>query len=181
MNVRATYPIVNNQDVAFELPVDSDLVLKQAGPDDVGRISQVISDNLQHLLPYLRLEVVDTMIDSEKLAEEYDSGHTVDYLIMSSGEFSGMVGLHSRHEQLVKMGYWLAADRLGQGIATRSATRLRDYAFSELDISRLVLDIQCTNQPSKAVATRLGAVRAPFPTPKYETWIIERPENGQIG
>lgn len=57
-----------------------------------------------------------------------------------------------------EIGYWLAQQYWGWGLATEAATRFRDYAFQELHLFRVIALIQQGNQASKSVARKIGMV-----------------------
>lgn len=56
----------------------------------------------------------------------------------------------------IEIGYWLARDFWGQGLATEAALALRDHAFIALDLDRIISLIQPGNAASIAVAERIG-------------------------
>jgi ribosomal-protein-alanine N-acetyltransferase len=55
-----------------------------------------------------------------------------------------------------ELGYVIAPDARGRGVATASLRQLTDWAFAELDPMRLELLISVDNGASKAVAARCG-------------------------
>jgi ribosomal-protein-serine acetyltransferase len=58
-------------------------------------------------------------------------------------------------------GYWLDEHYEGQGIITRAAAALRDFAFQELGLQHLEIVCAPANHASQAVARKLGFVRQP--------------------
>jgi ribosomal-protein-alanine N-acetyltransferase len=59
-----------------------------------------------------------------------------------------------------ELGYDLRRDRWGRGFATEAASAVRDHAFGELGIDRLVSLIRVGNQASSRVAEKVGMRRA---------------------
>jgi RimJ/RimL family protein N-acetyltransferase len=59
----------------------------------------------------------------------------------------------------VELGYDLRSDYWGQGFATEAALAVRDFAFGELAIPRLISLIRPTNLASRRVAEKVGMVR----------------------
>jgi RimJ/RimL family protein N-acetyltransferase len=55
-----------------------------------------------------------------------------------------------------EIGYWVAKEARGKGVATRAVILLRDYAASELGLELIELIIHEGNAPSKRVAERTG-------------------------
>ncbi|GAA3357564.1 GNAT family protein [Saccharopolyspora gregorii] len=61
-----------------------------------------------------------------------------------------------REQLRAGVGYWLAADARGRGVATRSVRLLAAWAFDELGMLRLELTCDPANIPSRRVAERCG-------------------------
>lgn len=60
-------------------------------------------------------------------------------------------------EQAVgSVGYWLAADAQGRGIATRAVAAYLDHAFGPWGLRRMEIRAAVDNLPSRAIAERLG-------------------------
>lgn len=55
-----------------------------------------------------------------------------------------------------EVGYWVAADERGKGIATRAARAVCAFAFDDLGLQRMDLLAATTNPGSNGVARRLG-------------------------
>ena len=78
----------------------------------------------------------------------------------SSGKFVGCVGLWKPEGwPELELGYWLVEDAFGKGYATEAAIRSLQYAYNDLNVDTLVSYIDPANEPSIAVAERLGADR----------------------
>ncbi len=56
----------------------------------------------------------------------------------------------------VEIGYLLAKEYWGQGLATEAATASRDYGFEQLGLNRLISLIDPGNIASQKVATKVG-------------------------
>lgn len=59
----------------------------------------------------------------------------------------------------VELGYVVAREARGRGVATEALRLLTDWAFAELDTLRVELMISVENEPSKRVAEHVGYVR----------------------
>lgn len=76
-----------------------------------------------------------------------------------SHEFAGYAGLWFPHGwDDVEVGYGIAPQFRGLGLATEAARRVRDHGFGELGLPRLVSYINPINVTSIRVAEKLGAV-----------------------
>ncbi len=78
-----------------------------------------------------------------------------------TGAFLGLAGLVAiqRDANQAEIGYIVAAEARGRGIATRALTLVTDYALGEVGLDRVELLIDAGNAPSIRVAERCGYVR----------------------
>jgi RimJ/RimL family protein N-acetyltransferase len=75
----------------------------------------------------------------------------------ASGTFVGFCGLQPlRHHDLIEVGWWLARDRWGLGLATEAARAAVADGFTRLDLARIVAITRPANTRSRAVMARLG-------------------------
>jgi ribosomal-protein-serine acetyltransferase len=56
------------------------------------------------------------------------------------------------------IGYWLTAEYQGNGIMTKTARALTDYAIKELKLNRVVIKAAVENKKSRAIPEKLGFV-----------------------
>jgi RimJ/RimL family protein N-acetyltransferase len=79
----------------------------------------------------------------------------------ADGTFLGvaMAPLIARERGHAELGYVVAPEARGRGVAARALRLLTEWAFSELGAQRLELLIAVDNEPSKRVAERCGYVR----------------------
>lgn len=70
----------------------------------------------------------------------------------------GMCGLHhvSDSNRTAALGYWLARDATGTGLATRAGRLVLLWAVDHLGLRRIEVVIAVGNEASRAVARRLG-------------------------
>jgi RimJ/RimL family protein N-acetyltransferase len=79
-------------------------------------------------------------------------------VVDGDGSFLGL-GLAfdiDREGRQLELGYVVAPDARGRGVATESLRLLTDWAFEELDALRIALWISAENEASKRVATNAG-------------------------
>src|SRR6266480_5570973 len=77
----------------------------------------------------------------------------------SDGMLVGYCGfLHQEvdGEKEIEIGYRLHPDYWNRGIATEAARKVRDHAFSDLELPRVISLIHCDNTPSRRVAEKIG-------------------------
>jgi ribosomal-protein-serine acetyltransferase len=175
MNVIDGLATVSFAEAPLVLPIGRELELRKVTVKDEAIVSRLMQDNLQHLGPTLDWDIRgDT---SSGALVEFKASHderAIDYRMVHLGQFVGLVSLHSRRNDVARMGCWIAAQEQGKGIATRSACALRDAAFDLFGLRALVLDIRMQNHRSFQVAKRLGASPTVLGLPGVETWLITR-------
>jgi RimJ/RimL family protein N-acetyltransferase len=66
------------------------------------------------------------------------------------------IELRARPAPHGELGYWVAADERGQGVATRAVRLLAEWGLETLDLPRLEIHLLPENQPSRRVARRAG-------------------------
>ena len=81
------------------------------------------------------------------------------YAVEVGGVLVGGTGYHRRiGPGGVEIGYWVAADRQGEGIATRSVHLLAAAALARPDVDRVEIRHDVTNVASRRVCERSGFV-----------------------
>jgi RimJ/RimL family protein N-acetyltransferase len=141
------------------------LVIRCWEPRDAPLVHTAILDNLDHLKPWMpwahdEPKSLEQRIDLlRQFRGKFDLGEDFTYAIFNSDESEvlGGTGLHTRQGKgLREIGYWIRADRTGQGYATESTAALVKVAF-EVDQARRV-EIRCdpVNEISAAIPRKLG-------------------------
>ncbi len=85
-------------------------------------------------------------------------GQRLTWFIWYDDRIVGSVGLVrvDAHNRSGEIGYWLSRQVQGRGIMTRAVAALVRYAFTSLELHRLVIKAPVENHRSRAVAERLG-------------------------
>jgi len=78
----------------------------------------------------------------------------------ATGEFLGIGSLVNRSPDTVEIGWWVAPDRWGQGIATELAAAVLDEALAVKGIRRVVAGHQDGNDASGRVMIKIGMSHA---------------------
>jgi ribosomal-protein-alanine N-acetyltransferase len=92
-------------------------------------------------------------------ADKRTRGEEHIFAIEYAGEVIGAVGLERRgHEDrdTYELGYWIAEDRWGRGLASEAAARVVRYAFEELGVVRLTSGHFDENPASGKVLEKCG-------------------------
>ena len=91
------------------------------------------------------------------------AGESIAFAIeeVATGLFAGTVGLlrFNWEEHRGEIGYWLAPDGRGRGLASRAVRLVAPWGITELGLGRLALHTDVDNPGSQAVAERAGFTR----------------------
>jgi ribosomal-protein-serine acetyltransferase len=90
--------------------------------------------------------------------EQFASNHGFSAAIWADGCIAGVVGIHRVDwpARKAEIGYWLAREFQGRGIATAAARAVNQHALVELELNRMEIHCAVGNTRSSAIAKRLG-------------------------
>lgn len=141
------------------------LVLRCWDPADAPLLQDAINSSLDHLLPWIcwaHGKPVDIQTRVEWLRAmraAFDRDEDYVYGIFDAGETRvlGGTGLHTRPGKGVReIGYWIRADRAGQGLITESTAALVRVGFEVDALHRIVIHCDPRNAASAAIPRKLG-------------------------
>ena len=150
-----------------ELAVEeAGVVLRGPDPVDAQAITDAVLANQDHLRRFLPWAETPSTVDQQavRLATAREAmlvGGDATYTVLDAADEAtvvGAVGLHRRRGPgVVEIGYWLVADRQGQGTMTHIVRRVAALAFDE-DEAVHTVQIRChrDNHRSAGVPRRLG-------------------------
>jgi RimJ/RimL family protein N-acetyltransferase len=131
---------------------DVDAVTVACQDPDISRFTRIPS-------PYERAHAEGWIAHS---AEAWGAGTEAAFVIVDErrGDLVGSIGvMRLDDERLVaEIGYWVAKDARGRGIATRAVRLVSRWAVGELGVQRLELMSHVDNAASQAVAEAAGFV-----------------------
>ena len=107
-------------------------------------------------VPYRRADALAWIAGSELVL---DAGVSIDWLAVDGEDrllASVAVMEIDRERGTGEIGYWVAREARGRGVATRAVRLVREWAASELGLTTLELVIHEDNAPSHAVARAAG-------------------------
>jgi RimJ/RimL family protein N-acetyltransferase len=148
---------------AIEPPTlrDGDLTLRPPLPGDAEAVTAACQDAAIHRWvrvpsPYRREHAESWLA---RCAAQARAGEAITLLAEhGDGRLAGSFSLLelSRGDGYGEIGYWVAADARGRGVATRSVVLLRDWAVEALRLRTIEILVHRDNAPSRAVALRAG-------------------------
>jgi len=139
------------------------LVLRRWTEADAEIVEALVTANLEHLRPYMPWIAAEPLAIEDRRAlergweEAWQAGGDVILGIFEDGVAVGSTGLHRRiGPNGLEIGYWVAADHLGRGIARRASEGLTDLAFTVPGIDRVEIRHDLSNTYSRNVPASLG-------------------------
>lgn len=139
------------------------LVLRRWVQSDAEAIEALVTANIEHLRPYMAwiahepLSLDDRRALEREWQAKWEAGGDAVYGIFEDGVPVGSTGLHSRiGPGGVEIGYWVASDHLGKGIARRASEGLTTMAFTVPGIDRVEIHHDITNVASRRIPEQLG-------------------------
>ncbi|MGN6694271.1 MAG: GNAT family N-acetyltransferase [Aquihabitans sp.] len=146
-----------------ELIEHDGLVLRRWTAADAETVEALVTANLEHLRPYMAWIAAEPMAIEDRRAlerqweEQWLAGGDVILGIFEDGTAVGSTGLHRRiGPGGLEIGYWVAADHLGKGIARRASEGLTNAAFTLPGIDRVEIRHDISNAYSRNVPKLLG-------------------------
>ena len=139
---------------------DGALTLRQGGPEDVDAVTAACQDpeiprwtNVPS--PYTREDAVQFLSAVPDAARDGTGVHLLAFEDdRLAGSFSVMeIGAERDYGEI---GYWVAAEARGRGVATRATRLLRDWSARELGLTTLEILPHRDNAGSRRVAERCG-------------------------
>jgi ribosomal-protein-alanine N-acetyltransferase len=149
--------------------------LRPLGIDDVPALTRLLRANRAHLRPWepRRTDGFFTEEEQERRArdaiDQMADGASASFLIADGPDILGrltLAGIVRGAFQSCAVSYWIRADRVGQGHATRAVGLAVRHAFDELGLHRVQAETLPENTASQSVLRRNGFVRYGF-APKY--------------
>jgi RimJ/RimL family protein N-acetyltransferase len=107
-------------------------------------------------VPYRRADALDWIAASEL---ELDAGLSIDWLAVDTDDrvlASIAVQGIDRERATGEIGYWVAREARGRGVATRAVRLVAEWARSELGLTTLEIAVHEDNPGSQAVARAAG-------------------------
>jgi RimJ/RimL family protein N-acetyltransferase len=171
--VELTVPRLDDGVIALRPPAvdDIDAITEACQDPEIPRWTRVPS-------PYARAYAVDFV---ERSTRRWDQGTDAPFVIVDaeSGELLGAIGVHrfGGEDDGPEVGYWVAREARGRGVATRALRLVSDWACRELGMRRLLLQADVRNTASRRVAEHaqfrhIGEAEAPAGCGECETMAV---------
>lgn len=146
---------------------------------DAPGVLELIEQNRAHLDKWLRWSAgVRALSDVTALIERFEAkqaaGDGFHWGIWQQERLAGGVICHyiNRGDLNAELGYWLAADQTGRGLATRATASAVEHLLRQEKLHRIEMICGVANTRSRAVAERLGFTNEGVRRESY--WITDR-------
>lgn len=135
---------------------------------DAAELAALLRANRTHLDPWQPLRPDSWFTDAgqgevaQAALTQHGVGTTVPLVIEHEGRIVGAITLQSVIRgafQSCSVGYWLAGDAQGRGLATQALREAVDLAFGQLRLHRVQAETVPANLRSQQVLARLGFVQ----------------------
>lgn len=141
------------------------LVIRPYDPRDAPLLKDAVERSREHLWDWMEwtpaeaepLEVVVQRLRLFRAQFDADENWIMGVWNRDESRLLGGTGLHPRGgDGSLEIGYWVAVDAIGQGIATETTAVLSRVCIERIGIDRVDLQIRPTNERSVNVARKLG-------------------------
>jgi RimJ/RimL family protein N-acetyltransferase len=137
------------------------LLLRTVGPHDTDAVLTAAQDaDMQRWIPQFPSPYLREHAESftEQLVPDgwaNDSMYTFG-VFLPRGELVGMLGITMRSLGVGEVGFWAVKEHRGHGYVTEATLAAARWAFTSLAVDRLEWRAEVGNDPSRAVAERVG-------------------------
>ncbi|WP_251554241.1 GNAT family N-acetyltransferase [Neobacillus muris] len=145
--------------------IDEEVSLKLIELQDAERVFELTDQSRNYLKNWLPwLDVTNNVEDTKNFIRGCLKGHaenkSLNTVILYHGEIVGAASFNSINwsNKTAYIGYWLGEAYQGNGIMTKVAKALTDYAFHHLHLNKVEIRAAEGNQKSRSIPERLGFV-----------------------
>jgi ribosomal-protein-alanine N-acetyltransferase len=145
--------------------VSTEVAIRPARRSDAGDVAALFAAQREHLAPWDPRREPGFFTRAGQCARlaaverDREAGSAYRFLILECGELAGEVSITSvvrRSFQSANLGYWVAGERCGRGIATAAVAAVCSFAFEKLELHRLEAGTLLHNVGSQIVLDRNG-------------------------
>ena len=146
--------------------IEEDLALKLIELRDAERVFELTNNSRAYLREWLSwLDFTTKMEDSQAFIKNslksFPENKSLSTVILFKGEIVGVAGFNEMNwsNKTAYIGYWLGEEYQGNGIMTKVARALTDYAFDELNLDKVEIRVATENRKSRGIPEKLGFVK----------------------
>lgn len=147
----------------FVHKIDEDLSLKLTELRDADRVFELTNNSREYLREWLPwLDFTKTVEDTQSFIKSglknFSENKSLNTVILFKGDIVGVASFNEINwsNKTAYIGYWLGEEYQGNGIMTRVAKALTDYAITELKLNKVEIRAAVENAKSRSIPERLG-------------------------
>lgn len=145
--------------------IDEKVCLKLIELKDAEELFQLTEQSRSYLRQWLPwLDITTKQEDTEEFIKDCLKGYTenksLNTIILFNNQVVGTAGFNNINwsNKTATIGYWLGEAFQGNGIMTKVAKGLADYAFNEMNLNKVEIRAAAENLKSRKIPERLGFV-----------------------
>lgn len=145
------------------IPINDRIQLVQLTPDHAQEVFDLTEANrayLDEFLPWPKFvkEVEDSKEHIEETLSNRENGTSFSYGIQYDSSLIGNISIRNLIDEslLPEIGYWIAEDYSGKGIASAATTAITQFAFHTLGLQKVIIRANPENIASNKVAENAG-------------------------
>jgi len=146
----------------MRLEVTDDCDLRSLEESDAEELYALVEANRSYLaewLPWAAGQTLGATVEFiRKTHRQLDDNDGLQGALVLDGRIvgaGGMIGIEWEARK-TGIGYWLAEEHQGRGLVTRAVEAMTAYAFDELELNRVEIQVGTDNHRSRAIPERLG-------------------------
>jgi ribosomal-protein-serine acetyltransferase len=147
----------------FDAHLGNGRLLRALEDADAQELFKLIDANREYLamwMPFVGQTrgVADSLAFIRAARRQFEENRGIQLAIVENEQIIGISGFHGVDwtRRSTSIGYWLAADRQGQGTMTAAVTAMLDHAFNSWALTRVEIRAGVANHRSRAIPERLG-------------------------
>jgi RimJ/RimL family protein N-acetyltransferase len=181
--------LIRRRTPSKRMQLDDETVLRLFAVEDADALARTVRESLDHLRPWMPWasdeQSADPAFQRERLARVLAGNEEWQYGLFSADgtRILGSFGLMTRRGPgTLEIGYFLAADAVGHGHATRAAGALTEAARHVRGVREILIYCDEANVRSAAIPERLGyrldrtearRAEAPAETDRTQVWVMK--------
>ncbi len=150
----------------FVHKIEEDLVLRLIQLKDAESVFELTNNSRQYLREWLPwLDMTKTIDDTTEFINTCLKSHyenkSMNSVILFRNKIVGIAGFNEINwsNKTAYIGYWLGEEYQGNGIMTKVARALTNYAFYELNLNKVEIRVATGNKKSKNIPVSLGYIK----------------------
>ena len=147
----------------FPISLDNQITLNLLTELQAEALAALVDKNRSYLRQWLAwLDNSQTIEDSanfiRQVNEQWERQSGLTLGIFDRASLVGVINFHEFNwsQKSASMGYWLDADRQGEGIMSTACNSLIELGFVQLNLQTITISCAQGNQKSQAIPKRLG-------------------------